>query len=165
MPTLKFWKIACKPFRCQKALFYMSLGLFLANRLKDCSQFTGKILFVCIHFSRSRDLFESFLHQEREKILREMKVSLGLILGIANASLNRKPRPNIIYMLMDDMGWGDLGVNGNLHRETPNIDELARSGVVFTDFYSGKFFRSNETQKNNACVEFKEPQSFSSKFI
>ena len=67
-----------------------------------------------------------------------MKLSLVLILGIANASLNRKARPNIIYMLMDDMGWGDLGVNGNLQRETPNIDELARSGVVFTDFYSGK---------------------------
>ena len=69
-----------------------------------------------------------------------MKLSLGLILGIANASLNRKARPNIIYMLMDDMGWGDLGVNGILprFRETPNIDELARSGVVFTDFYSGK---------------------------
>jgi len=67
-----------------------------------------------------------------------MKLSLVLILGIANASLNRKARPNIIYMLMDDMGWGGLGVNGNLQRETPNIDELARSGVVFTDFYSGK---------------------------
>ena len=37
---------------------------------------------------------------------------------------------------MDDMGWGDLGVNGNMHRETPNIDKLALSGALFTDFYS-----------------------------
>ena len=27
-------------------------------------------------------------------------------------------------MLMDDMGWGDLGVNGQIHRETPNIDQV-----------------------------------------
>jgi len=39
-------------------------------------------------------------------------------------------------MLMDDMGWGDIAVNGNMHRETPNIDALASSGVIFTDFYS-----------------------------
>ena len=37
---------------------------------------------------------------------------------------------------MDDMGWGDIGINGNMHRETPNIDKLAKSGVLFTDFYS-----------------------------
>ena len=28
-------------------------------------------------------------------------------------------------MLMDDMGWGDLGVNGQIHRETPNIDKVS----------------------------------------
>ena len=39
-------------------------------------------------------------------------------------------------MLMDDMGWGDLGINGNIKRETPNIDKLAKSGALFTDFYS-----------------------------
>jgi len=73
-----------------------------------------------------------------------MKFFRGLILGFVNASLNRKARPNIIYMLMDDLGWGDLGMNGNLHRETPNIDELARSGVLFTDFYSGKFLENEK---------------------
>jgi len=45
-------------------------------------------------------------------------------------------KPNIVVMLMDDMGWGDLGVNGQIHRETPNIDKLAQSGILFTDFYS-----------------------------
>ena len=33
-------------------------------------------------------------------------------------------KPNIVVMLMDDMGWGDLGVNGQIHRETPNIDKV-----------------------------------------
>ena len=35
-------------------------------------------------------------------------------------------KPNIVVMLMDDMGWGDLGVNGQIHRETPNIDKVRR---------------------------------------
>ena len=37
-------------------------------------------------------------------------------------------RPNVVLMLMDDMGWGDIGVNGQIFRETPNIDKLANQG-------------------------------------
>ncbi len=44
--------------------------------------------------------------------------------------------PNIIIMLMDDMGWGDLGINGDPARETPNLDRMAREGMLFTDFYT-----------------------------
>lgn len=44
--------------------------------------------------------------------------------------------PNIIIMLMDDMGWGDLGVYGQPARETPNLDQMAAEGMVFTDFYT-----------------------------
>ena len=45
-------------------------------------------------------------------------------------------RPNIITILCDDLGWGDLGCYGNRAIRTPNIDNLAREGVRFTDFYS-----------------------------
>lgn len=45
-------------------------------------------------------------------------------------------KPNIIIMLMDDMGWGDLGVLGEPSMETVNIDAMARDGTLFTDFYS-----------------------------
>lgn len=40
-------------------------------------------------------------------------------------------------MLMDDMGWGDIGSNGNPLRETPKIDKLAQEGMQFLDFYAG----------------------------
>ena len=43
--------------------------------------------------------------------------------------------PNIILILSDDQGWGDLGVNGNPYVNTPNIDQLARNGVQFSRFY------------------------------
>ncbi|OWF39650.1 N-acetylgalactosamine-6-sulfatase [Mizuhopecten yessoensis] len=44
--------------------------------------------------------------------------------------------PNVIVMLMDDMGWGDLGVFGEPSKETPNLDRMASEGMLFTDFYS-----------------------------
>ena len=43
--------------------------------------------------------------------------------------------PNIIFILMDDLGWGDLGCYGNTIIKTPNIDYLAAQGCRFTDFY------------------------------
>jgi arylsulfatase A len=45
-------------------------------------------------------------------------------------------KPNIVFVLMDDMGYGDLGCYGAKDIRTPNIDRLAREGVRFTDFYS-----------------------------
>lgn len=44
-------------------------------------------------------------------------------------------RPNVIVVMTDDQGYGDLGVHGNAHIRTPNIDRFAREGVQFTRFY------------------------------
>jgi arylsulfatase A-like enzyme len=45
-------------------------------------------------------------------------------------------RPNIIFILIDDMGWKDLGCYGSTFYETPNIDRLAKQGMTFTDAYA-----------------------------
>ena len=45
-------------------------------------------------------------------------------------------KPNIIFILTDDMGYGDIGANGGKFAPTPNIDRLAREGVRFTQYYS-----------------------------
>lgn len=47
------------------------------------------------------------------------------------------PRPNVLFILFDDMGYGQLGVTGHPIIETPNIDALANSGMLFTDGYAG----------------------------
>ncbi|MEO1824798.1 MAG: sulfatase [Roseibacillus sp.] len=45
-------------------------------------------------------------------------------------------KPNILFILIDDMGWMDLGCQGNPHLHTPNIDRFATEGVRFTDAYA-----------------------------
>ena len=50
---------------------------------------------------------------------------------------NTKKKPNIIYILADDLGYGDLSLYGQDEFTTPNIDRLAMEGMNFTDHYSG----------------------------
>ncbi|MBM3738867.1 MAG: N-acetylgalactosamine 6-sulfate sulfatase, partial [Acidobacteria bacterium] len=61
------------------------------------------------------------------------------LLGALPAPLLAQPgparRPNIIVILADDQGWGDLSVHGNANLSTPNIDSLARDGALFDRFY------------------------------
>lgn len=45
-------------------------------------------------------------------------------------------KPNILFILVDDLGYADLGVMGSSYYETPNIDKLARSGTIFTNGYA-----------------------------
>src|SRR5205807_647645 len=45
------------------------------------------------------------------------------------------PKPNIVIILADDQGWGDLSINGNSNLSTPNIDSLACTGAMFEHFY------------------------------
>ena len=45
-------------------------------------------------------------------------------------------RPNLVLLMVDDMGWGDLGCYGSEFHETPHIDRLAAEGVRFTDAYA-----------------------------
>ena len=47
----------------------------------------------------------------------------------------KTPPPNIILILTDDQGWGDLSMTGNTNISTPNIDQLARDGVFLERFY------------------------------
>jgi len=44
-------------------------------------------------------------------------------------------RPNVLFLLADDLGWGDLSCYGNRKFRTPNLDRLAREGIIFTQYY------------------------------
>lgn len=54
----------------------------------------------------------------------------------AESSHEKSNQPNVVLILIDDLGWKDLGFMGSKFYETPNIDKLARTGVVFTNAYA-----------------------------
>ena len=64
--------------------------------------------------------------------------SVGWIMSGAVASSKSAvdKKPNIIFILADDLGWADLGCYGNTFNETPNLDKLAKQGMRFTDAYA-----------------------------
>ena len=54
-----------------------------------------------------------------------------------NGDVNdRERRPNVVFILVDDLGWKDLGVYGSSFYDTPNIDALASEGIRFTNAYT-----------------------------
>tara|TARA_B100001093_G_scaffold65457_5_gene55369 strand:+ start:2481 stop:3872 length:1392 start_codon:yes stop_codon:yes gene_type:complete len=60
-----------------------------------------------------------------------------LSFAAAVATSTAKPKPNIIYILLDDAGYGDLSCYGQTKFLTPNIDRLASEGMKFTNHYAG----------------------------
>ncbi len=54
-----------------------------------------------------------------------------------NEVVKKTKQPNIIYILADDLGYGDLGVYGQQKIKTPHIDKMANEGLVFTNHYAG----------------------------
>ncbi len=50
-------------------------------------------------------------------------------------SSEKTRKPNFVFIFADDLGWGDLGCYGNRQIKTPNLDELAKKGILFTQFY------------------------------
>jgi arylsulfatase A-like enzyme len=63
--------------------------------------------------------------------------SVGAFSAVAAADVPRAARPNIVYILADDLGYGDLGCYGQQQIATPNIDALARESLRFTQHYAG----------------------------
>ncbi len=72
-----------------------------------------------------------------------MKSSIQIILCASCAIVSctngkqKEQLPNIVYILADDLGYGDLGCYGQKKFSTPNIDRLARDGMLFTQHYTG----------------------------
>ena len=60
-----------------------------------------------------------------------------LLLSLFCASLCAESRPNIVFILADDLGYGEVGYNGQKIIRTPNVDRLAREGMILTRHYCG----------------------------
>jgi arylsulfatase A-like enzyme len=63
-------------------------------------------------------------------------IALTPLTTVNNSEKSNNPKPNVIFILLDDFGYTDLGCYGSKFYETPNIDRLAREGVRFTNAYA-----------------------------
>ena len=75
--------------------------------------------------------------------MKGLKIKIPLIFGLFLLAIgsckgpgNREQKPNIIFILVDDLGWADLGCYGSTFHETPNIDRLAGEAMRFTNAYA-----------------------------
>ena len=107
---------------------------------------------------------------------RTMRCSLLLLLlsvgaGVESLAASAK-KPNIIFILADDLGYGELGCYGQQKIKTPNLDHMAREGIRFTRFYAGSTVcapsrsvlmtgqhTGHTTVRGNAGVQDRTPQT------
>jgi arylsulfatase A len=75
-----------------------------------------------------------FIQMKKKNLLRA--VLTLFVLGLSG-TLRAAEKPNIIIILADDLGYGDLGCYGHPSIHTPNLDRMAAEGLRFTDFYAG----------------------------
>lgn len=75
--------------------------------------------------------FRMYTHQSRRATI----VALFLALINSTSLGAQENRPNIVFILADDWGWGDLGCYGHARLKTPRLDRLASQGTIFTQFY------------------------------
>src|SRR4029077_20600722 len=68
--------------------------------------------------------------------MRRCFIFLALLVGPPTSSIDAAPRPNIIFILADDLGYTDVACYGSKYYETPNVDRLAAQGLRFTDGYA-----------------------------
>ncbi|MHC4519585.1 MAG: sulfatase-like hydrolase/transferase, partial [Planctomycetota bacterium] len=70
-----------------------------------------------------------------------LTAAMGAVAGCQSESKKAVRRvgskPNIIFIMADDLGYGDLGCYGQPVIQTPNIDKMAAEGMIFTDHYAG----------------------------
>ena len=65
-------------------------------------------------------------------------VAIVLTLATLTSLLQAETKkPNIVYILADDLGYGDVGCYGQTKFETPNLDRMAAEGMRFTQHYAG----------------------------
>ena len=104
--------------------------------------------------------------------MKNVLMTLGALLGqqAQAAEGGQQPkatpeRPNIIFILADDMGYGDLACYGNEYIQTPNIDRLAATGTSFTQAYAGSGISSPSrcslmTGKNSGNTRIRDNQCY-----
>ena len=84
-----------------------------------------------------------------------------LALGLGSNTSNAVDRPNIVLIMCDDLGWGDVGFNGNKVIRTPHLDAMAKGGMKFNRFYAAAPVCS---PTRGSCITGRHPFRYSIPF-
>ncbi|MBD3266261.1 sulfatase-like hydrolase/transferase, partial [bacterium] len=76
-------------------------------------------------------------HYSRRSFLKQSTALAAAGMAAPPSLLAQNKQPNIIYIIVDDMGWADLSCYGQDAYKTPNLDQMAKDGIQFTNAYSG----------------------------
>ena len=75
-------------------------------------------------------------------------------LFVASAVDAAETKPNVVFILTDDLGWNELGCYGQTKIKTPRVDSLARDGMKFTQAYSGNAEQSGDETGGAVSVAY-----------
>ena len=78
---------------------------------------------------------------------------ISLVIFSCSKTENKNTIPNIVFILADDLGYGEIGILGQKKIETPNIDQLAKNGMILTDHYTG----SPVCAPSRSCLLYTSP--------
>ena len=70
-----------------------------------------------------------------------------LLIGMSGCEKTPERPMNVVYILADDLGYGDVGCYGQQIIKTPNIDRMAKEGMLFTQHYAGR----SRPKANSRC--------------
>lgn len=124
-----------------KHLFYFCFSGTSGHDIKSADFLNEEILLLNI---KSQIYNPRFFPEIKKLIMKYFNAFIILMLTFfslqlsaqKNASSSKINKPNIVYILADDIGYGDLGAYGQQKAETPNIDALAKQGMLFTQYYA-----------------------------
>ena len=72
----------------------------------------------------------------KKSVLTVLSTLIATLLGNFAFGVEHKTKPNVVFFLVDDLGWSDVGCYGSTFHETPNIDRLAKEGMLFDNAYA-----------------------------
>jgi arylsulfatase A-like enzyme len=84
-------------------------------------------------------------------LCRLFSISLSLLVTTSSRAADTPPRPNFVVILIDDMGYGDIGPFGSKLNRTPHLDRMAREGMKLTSFYAAPVCTPSRAQMMTGC--------------
>ena len=86
----------------------------------------------------------------------KLKTTIALLLIISVTAI-ADTKPNVVYILADDLGMGDLSCYGQKKLKTPHIDRLSKEGMQFSNHYSGNTVCSPSRAVLMTCLLYTSP--------